>query len=126
MYRWGTKRLRDRRFILYKDKKKNKEIRGNLVQKLYKELYDARCDFLHGNQVKVSHIYPFSNKNRPALGNLAPSIYWTALSVFLPSEDEGNSVEAYGKAILRGMKEITYEEALLSSIGIKLEDIYNR
>lgn len=80
-YKWGPPKLDDRRYIVFKDKSGTKIFRGNLVQKLYMDLHNTRCKFLHGNQVKVSQIYPFQNKNRPHLGMLAPAIYWTALSV---------------------------------------------
>lgn len=124
-HRWSLKRLRGKRFIIYRDKKTNVDRRENLVQKLYKELYDARCDFLHGNQVKVGRLYPFHNKKRPPLFVLAPAIYWTALSVYLPEEKNNCSgLMAIGMAFAKSMNDSHYEEALLSSIGVNREDIY--
>jgi len=125
-YRWGPKQLRGKWYIINKNEKNNKITRGNLVQKLYMELYDTRNAILHGNQIKESRLFPFHNKKRPPLALLAPGIYWTALSVFLPSEDDDKdmSVEAIGKALAESFNNSTYEEALLASIGLGLEDIY--
>ncbi len=121
-YRWKEKRLRHKRFTL--DKKNKNITKGNLVQKLYKELYDARCDFLHGNPVRIARLYPFFNKNRPSLFVLAPVIYWTALTVFLSEEnDSGHDIDIK-KAILKSMNDSAYEEALLSSIGVSIEGTY--
>ena len=60
-----------------------KDHRVNLVQKLYKELYDTRNDFLHGNPVKPKRLYPFRNKNVPHIIRFAPLIYKIALLSFL-------------------------------------------
>lgn len=125
-YRWGPKQLRGKWYTIHKDRKQKKIKKGNLVQKLYMELYDTRNAILHGNQIKESRLFPFHNKKRPPLALLAPSIYWTALSVFLPPDDDDNdmSVEAIGKALAESFHNFTYEEALLSSIGLRTEDVY--
>ena len=126
-YRWGPKELRGKWYTIHKDKKQKKTIKGNLVRKLYMELYDSRNAFLHGNQIKSNHLFPFHNKQRPLLAMLAPSIYWTALSVFLPSNDYNDkSVEAMGKAYAESIINSAYEIALISSIGLGREDIYQR
>ena len=123
-YKWGPTQLRSKWYTIHEDKKQ-KKIKGNLVQKLYMELYYARNAFLHGNQVKSKHLFPFHNEKRPQLAVLAPSIYWTALSVFLPSNDDNDtSAEAIGKAFAESFYNITYEEVLLSSIGLRAEDVY--
>lgn len=124
-YKWGPPKLDNRRYIVFKDKSGTKIFRGNLVQKLYMDLYNARCKFLHGNQVKVSQIYPFQNKNRPHLGMLVPAIYWIALSAFLPSEYDENdtSLQTRLKKNVEALHNTTYGVALLASIGVNIEDI---
>lgn len=113
-YKWSLKKLRERRYKIFKSSEKP---RGNLVQKLYRELYEARCDFLHGNQVKESRLFPFHNKELRLLGHLAPIIYWTALSVYLPSEIQGKDLEARKKAFFESWDKANYEKVLLSAVG---------
>jgi hypothetical protein len=55
----------------------------NLVQKLYGELYEARNDFLHGNQVDHSRLFCFRNEHRRSLIEIAPVIYKVALGCSL-------------------------------------------
>lgn len=90
----------------------------NISQKLYKELYDARNDFLHGNPVRINRLYPFKNKKLTALTKLAPLIYKVVLLVFLnnlknkPREIDPNMVylekmlqeEPLAKALLKAKK----------------------
>jgi len=61
----------------------NREYKVNLVQKLYKELYDTRNDFLHGNPVSQNRLYPFRKKGRHTIIRYAPLIYKVALLSFL-------------------------------------------
>jgi len=79
---WHNPRLRRRLFLVVKSRKRNK-MRVNLVQNLYGELYEARNDFLHGNAVTASRLFPFRNKRRPSLTQVAPLVYKVALSCFL-------------------------------------------
>lgn len=119
-YKWGMKKLDDRRFKIYKERNLP---RGNLVQKLYREIYDTRNAFFHGNPVTESCLYPFRNKARPSLFQLAPTIYWVALTVYLPDVIARNKVERAGKAIKESFNISDYIQALLAAIGINLEDI---
>jgi hypothetical protein len=121
-YRWQLKKLDEKRFRIYYDKKAPK---GNLAQKLYKELYDARNDFFHGNPVTESRLFPFRNKSRPLLPHLAPAIYWTALTVFLPPLYKLKKEEKLRVAIRESWDRLTYMEAILSAIGTTLEESYN-
>lgn len=124
-YRWGPKKLRGNWYNICKDKKKSKTIKGNLIQKLYMELNSIRNAILHGNQVTKRHLFPFQNTKRPPLALIVPTLYWVALSIFLPSyKVNKRSVEEIGKAIMESMNNLKYEEALLSSIGLNLDDAY--
>lgn len=65
-------------------------IRGTLPQKLYRQIYDARNDFIHGNQVSIKHLFPWYDKKRHPLYYFAPLLYEIALICFLeiyPKED---------------------------------------
>jgi len=121
-YKWAESRLDRRVYKVYKNKNAPK---GNLIQKLYKELYNARNDFFHGNPVSESRLFPFRNKKRPLLLHLAPSLYWVALYVYLPQLKRRKKVERVGLAITEGFDKLNYIDVFLSSIGLKLEDIYD-
>jgi hypothetical protein len=89
-FEWHSPRLRRRSFLIVKSWKKRNpnrwkkaKMRVNLVQNLYGELYEARNDFLHGNAVTASRLFPFRNKRRPSLTQVAPLVYKVALSCFL-------------------------------------------
>jgi len=113
-FKWGENKLDGRRYKVFKEKIKPK---GNLVQKLYKELNDARNDFFHGNPVTERRLFPFRNKDRPLLQHLAPALYWTALTVYLPRLTRRRKVERVGVAILESWNRSGYMEAILSAIG---------
>ncbi len=119
-HEWGVNELDYKRYKIHKENSP----RGNLVQKLYKELHDARNSFFHGNPFTESRLYPFRNKKLPSLLQLSPTIYWTALTVYLPPLTPRKKVEAAGKAFLASMGRIKHKEGLLSAINTSLEDIY--
>lgn len=79
-YPWIGKKIKRKS---YKVNYRNQELKINIVQKLYKEMYDTRNDFLHGNPVKPSRLYPFKNKKLPPIAMFAPLIYKVALLSFL-------------------------------------------
>ena len=76
---WRAARLRRRAYLISIERYKPKE-RVNLTLKLYRELYDARNDFLHGNAVARSRLFCFCNEHRRSLIEIAPVIYKVALS----------------------------------------------
>ena len=76
---WRDARLRRRAYLISVERNKPKE-RVNLILKLYRELYDARNDFLHGNRVVRSRLFCFRNERRRSLIEIAPVIYKVALS----------------------------------------------
>lgn len=79
-YDWADKRVKKK---AYKIKYRNAPYKVNLVQVLYKQLYDTRNDFLHGNPVTSRRLHPFRNKKAPFITRFAPLIYKVALLSFL-------------------------------------------
>ena len=57
----------------YKLRYAGKNSRINLVQKLYKELYDARNNFLHGDPVARKNLFPFRNTTGHPITKVCPT-----------------------------------------------------
>ncbi len=81
--KFNSKKLRNKYYRIPNPNNKNKKIGVNLAQKLYSQIYDARCDFLHGNPVSTKDIFPFKSQNDYTLNFFAPLIYNIALKCFL-------------------------------------------
>jgi len=77
---WSDKTVKRR---LYKVKHIQKEYRVNLPQRLYKELYDTRNEFLHGNPISTNRLHPFRQKDKPGITRFAPLLYKIALLSYL-------------------------------------------
>jgi len=114
-YDWSDKRVKRK---AYKVKYRGQELWVNLVQKLYKELYDTRNAFLHGNPVRSSRLYPFKNKKVHPITRFAPLIYKVGLLSFLdqfkPKTKKGNWQKEY---ISKLINERGLSEAILKSKG---------
>jgi hypothetical protein len=78
--KWRSQHLRQTNFTVRVNKKPRP---ANLVTKLCSELYAARNDFLHGNPVRHSRLFPFKNTRRPPLPHFGPLLYKVALTCFL-------------------------------------------
>jgi hypothetical protein len=52
---------------------------NNFVQRLYTQLYSARNDYLHGNTVDGSNLFPDGNQKMPNLLRIAPLIFRAVL-----------------------------------------------
>ena len=65
---------------------KNK-LRVNLPQKLYSQIYDSRNNFLHGEPVKIKHLFPWGKTRRYGLHLFTPLIYNLALISHLSIHD---------------------------------------
>jgi len=76
---FNTKKLNYKRYI----GRKYKNERLNLIQKTYFEIYSARNDFLHGNPVKLSGLFPGQNSKCNHFTVTAPVLYKCALYHFL-------------------------------------------
>ncbi len=77
---WNNKAIKKR---MYKINHKQKDYRISLPQRLYKELYDTRNEFLHGNPITTNRLHPFRNKDVPGITRFAPLLYKVALLSFL-------------------------------------------
>jgi len=95
----------------YTIKWRNNVIRGTLIQKMYYELYKLRNDFLHGNPVNQSSLYPFRNKRRP-LHMYISLLYKIALLIFL-----GIEKHFVGEEIAKYMMRRNFEESILSVLN---------
>ena len=100
----------------YKIRHRGNEYRINLPQKLYKELYDTRNSFLHGNPVKQSRLYPFKNTKSTSITRFAPVIYKVALLAFL---DKFKSKPRSRKAKLEELTTKIFSERDLSEALLK-------
>jgi hypothetical protein len=115
-YKWRDRKLKSR---AYKLEHRGQKIRVNLVQKLYKEMYDARNDFLHGNPVKPSRLYPFKNSKGHPITRFAPLLYKVGLLCFLKQFNPKSSRRAWKKDyISKWINERGLSEAILKSRSI--------
>ena len=104
-YNWNERILKTRRYRARLSK--TKIISVNLIQKLYKELYDTRNSFLHGNEVTSKNLFPFGDKRYGQIWTFAPIVYRTALFVFL------NDLFPIRKESGFNFGEFAYEKCLL-------------
>lgn len=72
---------RDRRLIRkqYRVKYKNGPPRVSKPEAIYFDLYIARNDFAHGNEIPAQRLWFRRQRNRGLLSDLAPLVYWNAL-----------------------------------------------
>ena len=92
-YDWLCKDLKRRTYAINYGKKRRNV---NLIQKLYKELYDTRNAFLHGNPVKSNRLRPFRNDKIQHITRFAPLVYKVALLSYL-IQFEGKRVKVKGE-----------------------------
>jgi len=102
---------------IYKVTYGKKDHKVNLVQKLYKELYDTRNDFLHGNPVKRNRLYPFKNTKVQPITRFAPLVYKVALLAYLRQFEQTplKRMNRLGAYMEKSMDERGLSEALLKS-----------
>lgn len=79
-YDWENNAIKKK---AYKIRYRRSARRFNLVQKLYKDLYDTRNDFLHGNPVRSNRLHPFKTRSLPPITAFAPLVYKVFLMSFL-------------------------------------------
>lgn len=86
----------------------------NFVQRVYRELYGARNDFMHGNRVTPKHLFPFKNNALSPFHECAPLVFRAALTGFAPpkTDTRGNLETLMAKHFDRLLKVRTYEDAL--------------
>lgn len=78
--RWNERRLASRTFIV---SRRGWRRRVTFATRVYEELYNARNDFFHGNEVRKGRLNLFKNTRRPPLEELAPLVYGVALTTFI-------------------------------------------
>lgn len=115
-HRWSIKELNYNRYRAKISKKKS--ISVNIAQKLYKELYEARNKFLHGEEVSNTSLFPFKNKNLQQVWTFAPVVYRTALITFLKKSYIATSEKDIFTAdnFLQYINESSYEKCLMQLI----------
>jgi len=97
----------------------------NIVGLIYKEIYDARNDFFHGNDIVKNGLYLFKQNRFPAITRIAPVIYLIALSVFLknnnmlPDIEPKNIDERIVKYIMRDRIEEIFIKIVKKKIPLK-------
>ncbi len=111
-YKWHDKALEKR---VYRIKRRNDTIQVNLSQKLYKELYDTRNDFLHGNSITKKRINLFKRKDTYPITYYAPLLYKVALSNYLAQYKEDTNDIFSSEKIQRRWDEIDFCKALLKA-----------
>lgn len=115
---WEDKHLKDRKFRITLGRKK-RAVR--LCEKLYKQLYDARNDFAHGNPVNIRSIFPFRTPNLSSLHSIAPLLYRAALCAYLKLGKASSSSKPAKSTISKkhidyAISQSSYENGLLSAL----------
>lgn len=119
-YKWENNVIKRK---AYKIDYRGNSSRYNLIQKLYKELYDTRNDFLHGNPVRSNRLHPFRQKHVPAITRFAPLIYKVALLSFLnPYQDKRKKKNWQREYMAKLINEQGLSEAILVSKKLKKKD----
>jgi len=111
---WNDKTVKKR---VYKVSHKQRDYRVNLPQRLYKELYDTRNDFLHGNPITKNRLYPFKRKDAPAITRFAPLLYKVALLCYLERYKDKRKRKDWRKGFTSELlSEHRLSEAILKSV----------
>lgn len=113
-FQWNDKSVKKR---LYKVKHRQQQRRVNLPQRLYKELYDIRNDFLHGNPISTNRLHPFRQKGKPGITRFAPLLYKVALLCYL-DKYRGKRKEEDGpkRYITQSWHERSLSEAIFKAV----------
>lgn len=113
-FNWNNKAMKRR---MYKVTLKKNDYRVNLPQRLYKELYDTRNEFLHGNPISTNRLHPFRNKRTPVITGFAPLLYKVALLSFLDQYKDRRKRKDWRKNyISKLLSEETLPETILKSV----------
>jgi hypothetical protein len=113
-FTWKDKTVKKR---VYKVSHRQKDYRVNLPQRLYKELYDTRNEFLHGNPITTNRLYPFRRKDVPAITRFAPLLYKVALLCYLDRYKDKRKRKDWRQVYISELRsEGRLSEAILKSI----------
>ncbi len=113
-YNWAEKRVARK---AYRVKYRNHVHKVNLVQKLYKQLYEARNDFLHGNPVRSRQLHPFRDEQVETITRFAPLIYKVLLLSFLDQFKSRRERSDLAMCVSHSLMENGLSEAILKSKG---------
>ena len=109
-FQWNDRSVKRR---LYKVRHRQQEHRVNLPQRLYKELYDTRNEFLHGNPISTNRLNPFRRKGKPGITRFAPLLYKVALLCYLDKYKGKRKENDWRKQYIT---ELSQEESLSEAI----------
>jgi hypothetical protein len=113
-FAWNDKTVKKR---VYKVSYRQKDDRVNLPQRLYKELYDTRNEFLHGNPITPNRLHPFRNKSVPAITRFAPLLYKVALLCYLDRYKDKRKCKDWRQVCISELRsEGRLSEAILKSL----------
>jgi hypothetical protein len=111
---WNNKAIRKK---AYKISHRQKDHRVSLPQRLYKELYDTRNEFLHGNPITPNRLHPFRNKKAPGITRFAPVLYKIALLSYLEKYKDRRKRKDWRKDHISAfLNEERLSEAILKSV----------
>lgn len=113
-FNWNDKTVRKR---VYKVSHRQRDYRVNLPQRLYKELYDTRNEFLHGNRITTNRLHPFRRKDVPAITRFAPLLYKVALLCYLERYKDKRKRKDWRKSYISELLCVDrLSEAILKSV----------
>lgn len=78
-YEFSNPKIKKKSYLINK-------VQTNIVGLIYKEIYDVRNDFFHGNNIDTNRLYVFKQKKFPIITHIAPVLFLMALHVFLQSK----------------------------------------
>ncbi len=116
---WTNRALAAKRYRVHY---RNKPRQINYVQHLYRKLYSARCDYLHGNPVTARNLFPDRQQKGPTLLHIAPLVFRAALDGHLPfpkGSGGQSKEEKLQDAFTELFKHGRYERALVACRNIK-------
>lgn len=110
--KWRHSRLRQLRYRVKLSR--NNIISVTLAERLYKNLYEARNAFLHGNPIHIKHVRATRRDPKFFLGNVPPVLYRTALMSYLGRKVPTDVPTDFDTRIVRLVIEGLFEEFYVS------------
>ncbi len=129
-YKWQREELdaKDHEIIL---SPKNKRY-GNLIEFIYKKLYDSRSLFLHGSVIKPEILSPFG-EDKFSIYDLAPTVYRTALFSYLvkggylnTERENVDYLESFDRYFSKNSTNSAFKKVLLSLLNIDEDEEMNK
>ncbi len=117
---WHNAENRKKSYKVKIGRGKKQQIRNcNFPQKIYYELYKARCNFLHGEPTRFEDLLLFRNRKCFPLNHYSPLLYKAVLYTLLKKEKKNKSL----KDIVKDNIEMWgFEDALINGKYRKLKD----